>query len=24
MEPQLSDIKQLRELTSAGIMDCKS
>lgn len=24
MELQLSDIKQLRELTSAGIMDCKS
>ena len=24
MEPQLSDIKELRELTSAGIMDCKS
>ena len=24
MEPQLSEIKQLRELTSAGIMDCKS
>tara|TARA_Y100000590_G_scaffold452332_1_gene595317 strand:+ start:3413 stop:3991 length:579 start_codon:yes stop_codon:yes gene_type:complete len=24
LEPQLSDIKELRELTSAGIMDCKS
>ena len=24
MEPQLSEIKELRELTSAGIMDCKS
>jgi len=24
VEPQLSDIKELRELTSAGIMDCKS